>query len=113
MPMTTFAKVAGFIGIGMELISMISTALLMPRMNMELEVTVDVKQNKSLQVLWFIMVMVSVVHGVFSIIGFVNYSSASSDCKKSPLGDVVLAWSILTFLGAGCKSNTGTIVQKK
>ena len=56
--------------------------------------------------------LTSLVFLVISIIGFVNYGDMSEDCKKEPLGEVILAWCIIRIIGACCGCCQGGVAMK-
>ena len=102
MAMDAFAIMVGFIGIVVTLISII-LALCVWKVSVNPE-------NMKKQAGW--LMLTSLVYLVFSILGFVNYSDSSNDCKQSPLGEVVLAWSIIKIISSCCGCVQGGVATR-
>ena len=103
MGMDTFAIIAGSIGI---VIAIISTILALCVWKVS-----DGNENIRKQGGWALLT--ALVFLVLSIIGFVNYGGCNDQCKQSPLGEIVLAWSIIRVIGACCGCIQGGVAMKQ
>merc|ERR1719464_2510225 len=95
MDMQYFAIAIGIVGIGCAVVSILSAMCICPKNNDENGYNNMKKQSG-------LLMSTSLTFLGVSIVGFINWSSCSGDCKTSPLGQVILAWCIIRIISAFC-----------
>lgn len=104
--MNECAIIMGFIGLFIVIFTMISACCVcnIPTESQHVSIghtlSESKKSNGKKQTCLFIVEFL--LFFIFSIIGFVDYSSSSAECKESSVGQVVLAWSVIRIISGCC-----------